>query len=201
MTGWLVRRLRPFRLGDRATTAVEFALILPLLLLLTAGVMEAGLVLMADAQLEIAAHDAARYGMVSSSMAAGTRDAAVQAIVYDHMLPWVPDRSAINISTLHYTSFANVGQPEPVNSALHPDGTCSGSCVACTGTTIVAGCDYVDVNGNGKWDADEGASGAGGSGDIVVYDITVKRSGFTGILSLAGISQLTFNRSLVIQNE
>lgn len=188
-------------LGERATVALEFALILPFLLLLTAGTMEAGLMLMTDAELEMAAHDAARYGMVSSSTADGSRDAAIQKIVYAYMAPWVPTTADISIAEKYYTSFSNVGQPEPVNSTLHPDGTCNSSCVACTGGTITATCDYDDVNGNGQWDADEGSSGAGGSGDIAVYTITVTRPGFTGVLGLVGIAKLSFVRALVIQNE
>lgn len=189
------------RLGERGVVALEFALTLPLLLLLTAGTMEVGLILMADASLEFAAHDSARYGMVSSNLAASTRDETIQNIIYDRLLPWAPGKADIVITNKSYKSFSNIGQPEPVDSTKHPDGTCSSGCVPCSGSSLTETCDYIDVNGNGQWDADMGASGAGGTGDVVLYTISMSRPGFTGVLNLAGISTLTFSRSLVIQNE
>ena len=195
MTSWIGR------LGERGSVALEFAMTFPLLLLLTAGTMEVGLILMTDASLEFAAHDAARYGMASPQLAADTRDETIQNIVYDYLLRWAPAKADIVITDKSYTSFSNIGQPEPVDSTLHPDGTCTSGCVACTGSTLNGTCDYIDVNGNGHWDADMGASGAGGTGDIVVYTISLTRPGFTGVLTLAGISTLNFSRSLVIQNE
>lgn len=189
------------RLGERAGVAVEFALTFPLLLLLTAGTMEVGLVLMTDASLELAAHDSARYGTASSLLATATRTQAINIIVHSYLDRWARTSADIAIDTRSYRSFANVGQPEPVDSTLHPDGTCTKGCVACTGSALTGSCDYIDVNGNGVWDADMGVSGVGGSGDITVYTITLTRPGFTGILRLAGVSTLSFSRSVVVQNE
>ncbi|EPY01123.1 TadE/TadG family type IV pilus assembly protein [Magnetospirillum fulvum] len=192
---------RLFRLGVRGSVGLEFAFLIPILLLLTAGTMEVGVILMTDASLEIAVHDAARYGMATSSIADGNRDQIIRNTVTKYMRRWVESDDQITITTKSYKSFSNVGQPEPVNSVLHPDGTCTASCVPCTGSAVTASCDYVDVNANGHWDADMGASGAGGTGDIVVYSVNVTRPSFTGVIHLAGLQKLTFSRSLVIQNE
>jgi len=192
---------RLFHLGKRGSTGLEFAFMIPILLLLTAGAMEVGVILMTDASLEIAVHDAARYGMATSSIADGNRDQIIRDTVRKYMNRWIKTDDQITITTKSYKSFSNVGQPEPVNSVLHPDGTCDASCVPCSGTSVTASCDYVDVNANGHWDADMGSSGAGGTGDIVVYSVTLTRPSFTGVIHLAGLQKLTFSRSLVIQNE
>ncbi|MTJ81507.1 MAG: pilus assembly protein [Telmatospirillum sp.] len=190
---------RPGGDGQSGVVGLEVAIILPVLLLLTAGVIEFALMMMTDAELEMAARAASRYGMVNYGSA--SRDQAIAQLIDQRLLPWVPGVGNIVIDIRSYTSFSNVGQPEPVDSTRHPNGRCDGSCVACKGGALNGTCDYVDVNGNGHWDADMGRSGAGGSGDIVLYTITVTRPGFSGILHLAGISQLVFTRSVVVQNE
>jgi Flp pilus assembly protein TadG len=45
------------------------------------------------------------------------------------------------------------------------------------------------------------SSGPGSLGDVVSYNITLTMPPFTGIPKLAGITQLTFSRNYIVQNE
>jgi hypothetical protein len=42
---------------------------------------------------------------------------------------------------------------------------------------------YTDVNGNGNWDPDEGSSGSGNAGDVVVYTVSYPWTITTPIMS------------------
>ena len=67
--------------------------------------------------------------------------------------------SQVDLDTLIYDSFSDVGKPEP-----YVDANGNGS--------WDAGEAYTDVNGNAQWDPDMGEAGLGGPGDIVVYRMT-----------------------------
>lgn len=62
--------------GDRGAATVEFALVLPLLLLLLVGIVQFGRVYSMQIQLSGAANDAARYLAVNPTDAAGSRNRA-----------------------------------------------------------------------------------------------------------------------------
>ena len=59
--------------GDRGAAAVEFALVLPLLLLLLVGIVQFGRVFSMQIQLSGAANDGARYLSVNPTDASGSR--------------------------------------------------------------------------------------------------------------------------------
>lgn len=170
----------------RGVAVIELALILPVLLLLSFGTIEAGLMLMTDASLEIAVRVATRYGITGAGGA--TRDANIATKVGEVMDRWKGSRGTLTVATKAYPSFDNIGKPEPFTDA--------------NGNKVYdAGEDYQDVNKNGKWDADMAASGAGGSGDVVLYTVTLTRPGFSGVLALVGIDTLTFSRQAAVENE
>lgn len=172
--------------GDRRGVAgLEFALILPVLLLLTAGAIEAGLMLLTDATMEIAVRMATRYGITGAG--GNTRDANITAKVGEMMARWKGSGS-LTVVMKAYPSFDNIGKPEPFT-----DANANGA--------FDAGEQYQDINKNGRWDADMAAAGAGGSGDVVIYTVTLTRPGFTGVLGLAGINTLTFSRQVAVENE
>lgn len=69
------RRMRPRRpAGDRGAAAVEFALVLPLLMLLLVGIVQFGRVYSLQIQLSGAANHGARHLAVNPTDAAGARD-------------------------------------------------------------------------------------------------------------------------------
>jgi hypothetical protein len=150
---------RPARLArcTRGATALEFALVLPVLLLTTVGTIEMAIVLFIGSSMEAAVFEASRFG-ITGGEAGVTREERVLDIVADRTYGLL-DMEAVELDTLVYSSFADIGKPEPWT-----DGNGNGA--------WDAGEAFTDVNGNATWDADMGAAGLGGPSDIVVYRLS-----------------------------
>ena len=99
------------------------------------------------------------------------------------------DPNKLTISTEVYSNFNNIGQPEPCISPPTPP---------CPG---VAGVNFVDINGNGTWDADMGAAGLGNPGDVVVYKVSYPWKVVTPIVSAIIGSTFTITARTVVRNE
>ena len=151
-----VRPLRRLRRSVRGATAVEFALVLPVLLHATVGTIEMAIVLFVGSSMEAAVFEASRFGITGGDGV--PREQRVLDIVEDRTYGLL-DMDAVALDTLVYSSFADIGRPEPWT-----DG--NGNGVRDAGET------FTDVNGNGTWDADMGAAGLGGPNDIVVYRLS-----------------------------
>lgn len=149
-------RLAPLALirCARGVAALEFALILPVLLLGFIGGIEIALVLFISTSIESAVFEAARFGITGGGV---SREDRVREIVGERTYGLV-DMDAVEIETLVYASFADIGEPEPFTDANE-------------NSRFDMGEPYTDVNENGQWDADMGSAGLGGPGDIVVYQL------------------------------
>lgn len=165
----------------RGNVAVELALVLPMLLLLTMGSVELSLLMMLDGSLEMATAEASRSGSLSGFGTATEREARVKSIVHGLVGQWVPDVSNIAITTFIYPSLVDINSPT-----------------------------WIDANSNGLCDSGEGTCppsgvqlvpGIGTRGALVVYTITVTRAGFTGIFKLIGVDSYEFKRQAVVLNE
>lgn len=170
-------------------SAVEFALVALPMFMTAIGIIEVGMVLFVNVLLEGAVRDAARFGITGYVPAGTDRAAVIRNIIKENSAGLI-DMTKVNITTLVYSSFANVGKPEPFNDA-------NGNGSWDPGET------YTDVNGNNQWDADMGQSGVGGPGDIVLYTVTYDWSIMTGlfkdILGKNGI--FTIQASVAVRNE
>jgi Flp pilus assembly protein TadG len=138
-------------------TAVEFALVLPVLLLTTLGTIEMAIVLFIGSSMEAAVIEASRYGITGGETGV-SREQQVRNIV-EAKTYGLLDMDRVDIDTLVYASFADIGQPEPFT-----DDNLNGA--------WDTGEPFTDVNGNGQWDPDMGAAGLGGPSDIVVYRLS-----------------------------
>lgn len=152
----------------RGNTAVEFGLLLPVMLAVFVGLMEFSVYFWLNAVLENAALHASRYGITGNSQSGMTREQSITQAIQDNTYNMV-DINNLTMTTLVYDNFADIGQPEP-----YADANMNGS--------YDAGETFTDVNGNGVWDSDLGAAGSGGAADIVVYRIQFTSSGITGLL-------------------
>ncbi|GAB2902460.1 hypothetical protein GCM10027202_33750 [Microvirgula curvata] len=180
----MIRRWR----GDSGASALEFALVSPFLLLLIIGTLDIAIAMLTDGFLERSVRAATRLGITTSVPTGKTREEAIRDIIWAGVGDWVGNPSRLHIETRVYSSFANVGQPEPCgDDSYQKTGTCTGS--------------FTDINGNNKWDPDMGLTGAGGRGDIVSYRVWFDRPSFTGILNLLNMGLYHFERRIVIQNE
>lgn len=106
----MATRIRRFRRDTRGATAVEFALILPVLIVALAGLIDYGLLVYNNNEMENAARSGAQYAMLGDTQAAD--DAAITAAAYDALR----DTSGVTTTISR--------------SCQCPDGTA----VACSGT-------------------------------------------------------------------
>jgi len=171
---------------DSGVTAVEFALLAPVLFLLIMGIIEFAVIMFVSVVLESATNQTSRLGKTGFIAAGLTRQQEIINNVASHTAGLL-NPNQITITSEVYANFNDIGQPEP--------------CLTQKCGAGVAGVDYVDVNGNGKWDADMGAAGLGNPGDVVVYTVSYPWHIMTPIVSAVIGKTLTLSARSVVRNE
>jgi len=169
--------MRLFNLLKKNTegaTILEFAIVAPALFLLLVGFIEVGMILFVNTALEGATNIGARIGQTGDSQGNGqgngvSRDTYIRNQIYNYSGGFL-DPASLTITMLTYNDFSDIGQPEPCISPAAPP---------CPGTP---GVNFIDINGNGIWDADMGQAGAGGSGSVVLYRVSYPWHLFTPLL-------------------
>jgi Flp pilus assembly protein TadG len=163
-------------LADRdGATIVEFAIVVPLFLMLLFGIMDLGQMVYGKSVLTGAVHRAARD---SSLETRNTNEA--DAMVLDAIRPVLPGVE-ITTSRTSYYDFADVGRAEKWNDR-NANAICD------------AGETYTDENRNGQWDQDVGERNSSGSAnDVVVYKVTAT---FEPLFEVPMLPQLWGERTL-----
>ncbi len=182
-------KIRGFFDAKDGTTAVEFALIAPVLFFLTFAIIESGLAFAADIVLKNATADAARTGRTGFVPTGSSQDAAVKQTIRSQAGIFM-DVDKLVITSLAYKGFGDLKKPEPFvdknGNGRRDDGE-----------------NFTDVNGNGKWDSDQGANGYGGTAQVVRYTVTYpwtfKTPGLREIVGNNGTVEL--QATAVVQNE
>jgi hypothetical protein len=194
-----VRRLREIarrmRLGlgigigrdTRGTTALEFALILPALLVFFVGGIELAIVLFVASSIEAAVFEVSRFGITGGATPGVSREQRVLEILEQRTYGLL-DMDRVVIDTLVYENFANIGQPEPFTD-VNGNGAWD------------EGEPFVDVNGNGVWDADMGAAGLGGPNDVVVYRVRYPWGIITPFVRGVMGDEVQHSSSVAVRNE
>ncbi|MFO1209426.1 MAG: TadE family protein [Amaricoccus sp.] len=170
----------------RGATAVEFAVILPLLLLFVCGGIEMAINLFIGSSIESAVLEASRFGITDPKEGVNRAD-QVLAIVKDKTYGLL-DMSKVRMATLVYSSFADIGKPEPFTDKNGDKAYNSGE-------------PFTDINGNGKWDPDMGKAGLGGAGDIVVYQLSYDWGIVTPMVQEVMGKTVTHTSSVAVRNE
>lgn len=140
----------------RGVTVVEFAFVLPVMLVLMMGMMELGYQAYVQSVITGAVQKAGRDSGIQ-----GATPASIDARVLAQVQAVAPGAAfAAGYPTRRsYTSFSAVA-PEPFvdtnGNGVRDPGEC-----------------YTDVNGNGQWDADAGRAGQGGPNDVTVYTAAI----------------------------
>ena len=184
-----MRRLpRPIGLATctGGATAVEFALILPVLLLFIIGSIEMAINLFIGSSIESAVMEASRYGITGTEAGVSRADRVLE-IVADRTYGLI-DMDQVDMDTLVYESFADIGEPEPFTDQ---DGNASYN----------SGEPFVDVNGNGQWDEDMGEAGLGGPSDVVVYRLSYDWGVITPLMQGIIGESVTHVSSVAVRNE
>ena len=176
------------RLGNdrRGNAAVQFALLAPALLLLVIGSFEVAILLFVGGTMESAVLAASRYGVTGFTSDGVSREDRIRQIIADRTMGFV-DMDDLQIHTLVYSGFEQIGQPEPFTddngNGVHD-----------------AGESFNDVNGNGQWDNDMGAAGLGGPGDIVLYEVEYETGAITQMLRPV-FGRVVHRAAVAVRNE
>jgi len=175
--------------STEGASLVEFALISPVLLLMTLGIIEISLMMLTQNIMESATFTASRLGKTGYTEGGMTREQTIIQALHDSA-EGLLDTTKVNIESESYNEFGDVGNPEPFvdanSNGVHESGE-----------------NFTDVNGNGVYDTDMGAAGEGNSGQVVVYTVTYPWHVVTPILKSImgddGVFSLTART--VVKNE
>lgn len=187
------RCLGRFCAGRSGASATEFALVVPVLLLLVGGIIEMSMLFFVNILAEGGLREAARYGITGQGAEDGLREAEILQIVSDHTHGLI-DLETAGMATKAYSSFAAIGEPEPF---------VDGSNGRPLNGEYDEGEDFDDINENAEWDGDQGVAGAGGPGDVVMYELSYDWEFVTPVLgAFAGQDHsVSMTASIVVRNE
>lgn len=137
-------------------TAIEFAVIAPVLILMLFGILEFALIMLVTNMMESATAISSRLGKTGYSAAGISREETILASIRERAGELI-DPAQLVITSKFYEQFDQIGDAEPWNDSNH------------NGTPEPG--EYTDINGNGHYDADMGLAGYGNADDIVVYTV------------------------------
>jgi Flp pilus assembly protein TadG len=152
---------------EDGATAIEFAVIAPVLMLLVMGTLEMGLVLTAQGIMETATYSASRLGKTGYVAEDANQEETIRAEVA-RLGRLMMNPADIEVTSVSYGGFDKIGEPEPSTDT--------------NGNGVIEAGEYTDVNGNGAYDQDQGAAGFGGAQQVVVYTSTYTWELFTPIV-------------------
>lgn len=184
------RKLRNFPAARDGVAAVEFGFAAPVVILASVGLIELGTMMFANSLVEGALREAARFGITGFSPVGVSREERILQIVEDRT-NGIVDMQTATVSQLIYPSFGDVGKPEPYDDSNPVNGSYD------------LGESFQDINGNGVWDADMGAAGAGGPGAVVLYTIAVDWPAMTPLFApfMGTGGKIRMGASVAVRNE
>jgi len=169
----------------RGTSAIEFALIAPVMLIVMMGLFDMGYNMYTDALLEGSIHKAARDSTIEG---ADAKSADLDSEV-TQMVRAIAPQATLQFERTAYSSFTDVRQPEDYDD-VNGNGECD------------ANESFEDANGNGTWDADRGRSGQGAARDAVMYGVTVTYPRPFPVAQLIGLDPtMTMQTQTVLRNQ
>jgi len=116
-TGRHARLARAWRRDQRGATAVEFAFVAPVFLILVFGIIETGLVFVGSLVLDGAVAEAARTVRTGQPQGAGTTDKDFRTELCDRLalMTCTPDKLYVDVKT--YPSFAEMDLRAPLTAS------------------------------------------------------------------------------------
>ncbi|WP_292621944.1 TadE family protein [Novosphingobium sp. 17-62-19] len=176
--------LRALLNDHEGATIVEFAIVLPMFMVLLLSILDIGQMVYGKSVLTGAVHRAAR------SSATETRNfAEADASVLAAIRPVLPGVTIKPTRTSYY-DFSDIGRPEKWNDT-NGNSRCDANEV------------YTDENRNGQWDEDVGKQGSESSAnDVVIYRVTAS---FDPVFKVPFLPSRWSNRTLtataVVKNQ
>lgn len=169
----IAARLRPLGRDRRAATLVEFAMILPAMLMLILGLCELAFQEYVQAVLTGAMQKAGRDSTIEGNQTDASGTAIDQQVMGS---VWTLAKNATYVSSRKsYAMFGTVaGEPFQDNNK--------------NGVYDAATECFTDTNNNKTWDADPSNKGQGSAGDVVVYRMDISYPRLFPVAKLMGMS-------------
>jgi hypothetical protein len=183
-------RLSAFLGCTSGGSAVEFAILVPVYIMLLIGMFEVAWVMYIQSSMEGALRQGARYGITGQGGSDTARDAAILARLNEFTFGSVTITSGM-VEKKKYASFSDVGLPEPFTDTVGGPND---------NNEYDVGETYTDTNNNGQWDEDRGIDGVGNSGEVVRYRIEYTLQPLTGLVE-AFTGGLHLSATTVVRNE
>lgn len=175
--------VRRFLGNQRATAAIEFAIVFPLFIYMVFFLMELCLICFSAITIENAVAEATRTGKIGSTVAGVSRDDYIRQQVRDRSYGLInPDRLAITSTTQANAAVPNYGSVTADDFCVNSTTLLKAGFCPCAAGTI-----FLDNNSNGVCDAPGGGSSvdAGQPGDIVRYTVTYRWRVITPIIPVS----------------
>lgn len=178
---WAIGLIR----NSDGVTVVEFAMIVPVFLLMLLGTFDLGQSIYLQGVFNGAVQDAGR----DAGLESGSGNlSSIDAKVLDQIKNIAP-KGAIISSRRNYSNFNEVGTPEDFEDANN------------NGVYDPEEC-FTDVNGNQSWDADRAMGGLGGADDVVVYTASLTYDRIVPVGKMLGWNdKATISASTVLRNQ
>ena len=180
-------RLRHLAKDTRGATIIEFAIVVPVMLLLIMGLGDLAYQAYMQAVLTGAVQKAGRDGTIqnnASTTAGTTLDQRVMSQI-----------ASVAKTATGTSSRKSFGQFGYIAAEPFQDNNNNGVYDAATEC-------FTDVNGNGTRDLDPGIAGQGGANDVVVYTMTVQFNRLFPLARLIGWSQrATISATTILKNQ
>lgn len=179
-----ILRLRALRRDCRGVSALEFALVAPVLFGLVMGALQLSIDVYINSVLKGAMQEAGRNSSLESAQAG---QGGIDEYVAKQINAVLPS-AEVKFSRKSYQAFSEVGKPEEFidandNGAHDPD-----EC-------------FYDENANSIWD-DGAIAGQGGARDVVVYTATVEYKELLPLKALLGLgSERELSATTTLMNQ
>ncbi|EKS66332.1 MULTISPECIES: TadE/TadG family type IV pilus assembly protein [Caballeronia] len=93
---------------ERGVSAIEFAIVAPVLFILILGTVEVALDMIVDASVQYAAQQASRAGLTTTDPSSGTRSQEAARIVNNILGGWKNINGTVDIKTYAYDSYNDI---------------------------------------------------------------------------------------------
>ncbi|MGU3314312.1 TadE/TadG family type IV pilus assembly protein [Sphingomonas sp. M6A6_1c] len=181
------RRLRTLAANARGATIIEFAMVVPVMLLLIMGLGDIAYQAYLQAVLTGAVQKAGRDGTIQNNASANAGTTLDQRVMSQ-----VVGVARTATGTSSRKSFGQFGY---IAAEPFQDNNNNGVYDAATEC-------FTDVNGNGTRDLDPGIAGQGGANDVVVYTMTVQFSRLFPLAKMIGWPQrATISATTILKNQ
>lgn len=185
--------IRTFARDERGMAATEFGLLVVPLMIVLLGAFDLGYQSYVRAQLQGVLNDVARTAVVESPDFSGFSGSTTEERIENAIESRVNDiarNATYTIEQTNFYEFSGVGNAEKLLTDNNGNGEYdAGDC-------------FEDINRNGSFDTNAGASGQGGADDVVYYEVTLSMPRIVPVTKLIGVpDNYTISARAAVRNQ